>query len=92
MEQIDFLQFNTLFKGKNVLFNRRKQNGKIEKVLLSSYVHIQMRQENTGMIYLEGEFDTIDLNRIQKRSGRLEDGRSTFPTHLPVKTAVSISQ
>ncbi|GBN13572.1 hypothetical protein AVEN_120587-1 [Araneus ventricosus] len=61
------------------------------------FIHIQVRQENTGMIYLktsfDGEFDAVDLNRIKRISARLEDGRRPrFPTHLPVKSAVPIYQ
>lgn len=96
MEQEDFKQFNTLFTGKNAPFIHRKKNVEKEKVLLSTCVHIQVRQENIGMIYLkssfDGEFDAVDLNRMKRRSGRLEDGRPRFPTHLPVKSAVPISQ
>jgi len=96
MEQENFLKFNALFKGKNAPFIHRKQNVEKEKVLLSSSVHIQVRQENPGMIYLkssfDGEFDVVDLNRIKRRSGRLEDSRDKFLTHLPVKSAVPISQ
>ncbi|VVC41705.1 Hypothetical protein CINCED_3A020106 [Cinara cedri] len=91
MEQ-DFLQFNALFKGKNAPFIHRKQNVEKEKVLLSSSVHIQVRQENPGIIYLkssfDSEFDAVDLNRIKRRSRRLEDSKDKFLTHLPMKSAV----
>jgi len=66
MEQEDFLQFNALFKGKNAPFIHRKQNVEKEKVLLSFSVHIQVRQENPGMIYLkssfDGEIDAVDFS------------------------------
>lgn len=96
MEQEDFLQFNALFKGKNAPFIHRKQNVE-KKVLLSTSVHIQVRQENPGRFFylkssFDGKFDAVDLNRIKIRSGRLEDSRDTFLTHLPVKSAVPISQ
>ncbi|GBN69146.1 hypothetical protein AVEN_74858-1 [Araneus ventricosus] len=76
------------FKGKNV---------QKEKFRLSTCVQIQVRQENIRMIYLktsfDGEFDAVDLNRIKRISAKLEDGRRPrFPTHLPVKSAVPISQ
>jgi len=53
MEQEDFLQFNELLIGKNAPFIHRKQNVEKDKVLLPSSVHIQVRLENPGMIYLK---------------------------------------
>ncbi|GBN10679.1 hypothetical protein AVEN_126815-1 [Araneus ventricosus] len=75
-------------KGKNV---------QKEKFLVPTCVHIQVRQENLGMIYLktsfDGEFDAVDQNRMKRICARLEDGRRPrFPTHLLVKSAVPTFQ
>lgn len=59
---------------------------------MSSCVHIQLRQEDIGMIYLkssfDGEFEVVDLNRNIRKSKRLDENGSK---NLLIKKSVPIS-
>ncbi|KAJ8882014.1 hypothetical protein PR048_018502 [Dryococelus australis] len=48
----------------------------------------EVRQKNIGMLYMkssfDSEFETIDRNRLKRRSGRFEEEK--FPTLLPAKS------
>lgn len=89
MESEDFKKFNELFSGKNSPFIYRKKNVDKEPVLLSTCVHIQVRKEDIGMLYMKSSFDSefekVDLKRCRRQN-------VTFPTDLEVKSPVPISQ
>ncbi|KAE9529157.1 hypothetical protein AGLY_011953 [Aphis glycines] len=82
MEQEDFLQFNVLFEGKNSFIGNKMLKKR------KYFFHPLFTFKCDRKI----QFDAVDLNRIKRRSGRLEDSRDKFLTHLPVKSAVPISQ
>ncbi|KAJ8867747.1 hypothetical protein PR048_031550 [Dryococelus australis] len=89
-----FKRFTSLFSGRSAQFIYRKTSVEKEKVLRSSCVHIQVQQENIAMLYMkssfDSEFDTVDLNRLKRKSGRFEEEK--FPKILPVKFPVPISE
>lgn len=90
METIDFKNFISLIEGSSSPFLHRKKLENGDDFKISQVVHIQVRSEERGKVFFlsfdQEEFESLDLNRVSRRS--------FFPEEIPIlrNTQKPISQ
>lgn len=77
----DFYNFRSLFENSSSPFIKRKKGTEKQQFQISETVHLQVRNEEFGILYyktsFDGEFKKINLNRNVRRDGVL-------PSALPL--------